>query len=127
MARDVWRIEPLQREDPRPRATDSAGTHRCNAPLHVGDASVGLVHRPSRTPDIANRPEDRVEIMGIERDDGCSKRRRSNLAFGHRADIADALRQHEIRLELANAGDVDLIDAAVIAHGGTYCGVNLPA
>src|SRR5439155_8366544 len=115
------------REHTRPRSTGRAGTHRFDATLHVGDAILGLVHCPSRTPDIANRRKDRVEIMGIERDDGGSKRRGRNLALGHRTDIADTLRQDEIRLELADAGDVDLIDAAVIAHCGTYRGIDLPA
>jgi len=127
MAGDIRRIEPLQREHTRPRATGRAGTHRFHAPLHVGDAILRLGHCFSRTPDIANRGEDRVEIMGIECDDGGSKRRSRNLALGHRTDIADTLRQHEIGLELADAGDVDLIDAAVIVHGGTDRGVNLPA
>jgi len=127
MTGDIRRIEPLQREHTRPWATGRAGTHRFHAPLHVGDAVLGLGHCPSRAPDIANRREDRVEIMGIECDDGGRKRRGRNLALGHRTDIADTLRQHEIGLELADAGDIDLIDAAVIAHGGMDRGVDLPA
>src|SRR5882762_7032542 len=65
--------------------------------------------------------------MGVERDDGGSKRRGRNLALGHRTDIADTLRQDEIRPEFADAGDIDLIHAAVIPQSGADGGVNLTA
>src|SRR6266516_2789388 len=103
----IWRVEPLQRENTRPGSTGSAGTHRFNAPLHVGDASPGGFHRPGRTPDIVNALKDCRKIMGIEGENLRSHDGSGDLTLGHGTNVADPLREDEIGLERFAPSDID--------------------
>src|SRR5258706_16383027 len=96
VAWDVRWIEPLQCQDARPRSIRDPGAHRVDAPLHVGDAILGLLHRSSRAANVANAREDCGEIMRVEAKDRRSDRRCDDLALWYRAHIANTLREYEI-------------------------------
>src|ERR1041385_480823 len=71
-----------------------AAAPRRRALAHAGGAADGV-----------NAVEDRREVVGVERQDRATDRRGDNLTLRHGADLADALRDDEIGLQRANAGN----------------------
>src|SRR3989442_2307921 len=114
MAGDVGWIEPLERQHARPGTAIDTGTHCSNAPLHIFDQILGASTDPRCAPDVANAREDGGEIVGVERQNMCAQRSANDLALRDCTDIANSLRQYQVRLEPLNLVVVDLIYAAVI-------------
>ena len=102
-----------------------------NAAPHVRDERIRLRRRAGRAADVANPVEDRGEIVRVEREDagrrGEVSKSCDRLTLRHRADVADALGDDEIRLERGDSGDVDLIHAAIVAECGANRSIDLPA
>src|SRR5467141_3177436 len=120
VSRDIRRIEPLECEDARTRSIRDRGAHRADAPLHIGDAILGLLHCSGRATDVANAREDGSEVMRVECENPPTPQSGNNgsdeLTLRYRTNVADPLREYEIGLERLESSDVDLIHAAMIAQ-----------
>ena len=116
MTRHVGWVEPLERKDPRARATGNAVTNLANALQHVPDQHFSSVTDARCAADIPYASEDGGEIMSIETQDLNVLSERQDLTLRHCTDVANALRNHEIGLERANRIHVDLVHTAVVAQ-----------
>jgi len=112
------------REHARARASRDTLPHLRDPVLHLGDQSFRALGHAGRAADVADAPEDGIEIWASSvRTRAPATASRTCRSGGGNVGGAggggtsqDTLRQHEIGLQRGESFHIDFVDAAVIAH-----------
>src|SRR5690606_24289816 len=117
VAGDEWRIEPFEQKHPRKRTTGHRGGDCVDATSQRGGTLLAFARRTgSDAHDLYRRNDilDRVRVQGEDaRRTGKALGDLTDRRGGHRAHLADRLRQHQIRTERAEHPGIHLVDATV--------------
>ncbi len=129
MAAEEGRVQPLERQGPRPRGIGDRGADRLQAGLELAPNAGGTILDPGRLAEPVHVRQHLAEgarvLLQHPRPPRQTRRHRDHILVGDGADLADRLGDDQLRLQFGQPFLVERVEGAPFADDLLYRRVDL--